>query len=74
MMTSKPYKYGIEYLYADGFWRDFKLYLKQKDAVQAFNQIRANMKEGLYSPAYKAFRLYQRTQMGFISRNEIKEK
>ena len=34
----------------------------------------ANMKEGLYSPAYKAFRLYQRTQMGFINRIEIKEK
>lgn len=43
MMTSKPYKYGIEYLHADGFWRDFKLYPKQKDAVQAFNQIRANL-------------------------------
>ena len=70
----KPNKYGIEYLHADGIWRDFKQYPKQKDAVQAFNQIRANMKEGLYNPAYRAFRLYQRTQMGFISRNEIKEK
>ena len=74
MMTSKPNKYGIEYLRSDGFWIIFKEYPKQKDAIQAFSQIRANMKEGLYSPEYKAFRLYQRTQMGFISRNEIKEK
>ena len=59
----KPNKYGIEHLHADDMWRDFKQSPKQKDAVQAFNQIRANMKEGLYGTTFKAFRLYQRTQM-----------
>lgn len=46
MMTNKPYKYGIEYLYIDWFWRDFCTSVKKSSAYVSVERINRKAKAG----------------------------